>query len=77
MMDYELLNIGDRVLTITNEFIAIENKDGSVKFYPLSLKHNKIYLDTAAVTTIGHFHDNASDVSNEYVTENGVHIVNF
>ena len=29
-MVYDLMNTGDRVLTITNDFLAIERYDGSV-----------------------------------------------
>ena len=32
-MVYDLMNTGDRVLTITNDFLAIERYDGSVELY--------------------------------------------
>lgn len=74
-MFYDLMNTGDRVLTITNEFLAIERCDGSVKLYPVLNKDNKITLDINSVTTIGY--TPRGDETDEYTTENGVHIVNF
>lgn len=53
-MVYDLMNTGDRVLTITNDFLAIEHYDGSVELYPVLKTDNKITLDTDAVTTIGY-----------------------
>lgn len=76
-MYYKLLNPGDRVLTITAEFLAIEHNDGSVDFYPIFLKENKIHLDTDAVTIIGYTPNDGSTYNDEYVIENGVHIINF
>jgi hypothetical protein len=73
-MYYELLNNGDHVFSITNDILAIERNDGSVELYPLSLKDNKLQLNTDAVITIGYSQDDCSD---KYITENGVHVVNF
>ena len=44
-MVYDLMNTGDRVLTITNHFLAIERYDGSVEIYPVLKTDNKITLD--------------------------------
>lgn len=76
-MFYDLMNTGDRVLTITNEFLAIERCDGSVELYPILKKDNKITLDTDTVTTIGYTPCSDETETEEYTTENGVHIVNF
>ena len=76
-MYYELLNTGDRVLAVTTEFVTIERNDGSVVFYPIVIKDNKIHLETNATTTIGYSPADDSDETEEYVTENGVRIVNF
>lgn len=76
-MFYDLMNTGDRVLTITNEFLAIERCDGSVDLYPVLKNDNKISLDTDAVTTIGYNPSSNETETEEYTTENGVHIVNF
>lgn len=76
-MFYDLMNTGDRVLTVTNEFLSIERCDGSVEIYPILKKDNKISLDTDAVTTIGYTSCNDEPETEEYTTENGVRIVNF
>lgn len=76
-MVYDLMNTGDRVLTIANDFLAIERYDGSVELYPVLKMDNKITLDTDAVTTIGYIPCSDKTKTEEYTTENGVHIVNF
>lgn len=76
-MFYDLMKTGDRVLTITNEFLAIERCDGSVELYPVANKTNKITLDIDSITTIGYSPCNDDIETDEYTTENCVHIVNF
>ena len=76
-MVYDLMNTGDRVLTIANDFLAIERSAGSVELYPVLKMDNKITLDTDAVTTIGYIPCSDKTETEEYTTENGVHIVNF
>ena len=76
-MFYELMNTGDRVLTVTNEVLAIERNDGSVDIYPVISNENKITLNIDAVTTIGYTPCSDEIETDEYTTENGVHIVNF
>lgn len=76
-MFYDLMKTGDRVFTITNEFLAIERCDGSVELYPVVNNTNKITLDINSVTTIGYSPCNDDTETDEYTTENGVHIVNF
>lgn len=76
-MFYDLMKTGDRVLTITNEFLAIERCDGSVELYPIVNTTNKITLDIDSITTIGYSPCNDDIETDEYTTENGVHIVNF
>ena len=76
-MVYDLMNTGDRVLTIANDFLAIERYDGSVELYPVLKMDKKIMIDTKAVTTIGYTPCNNETETEEYTTENGVHIVNF
>ena len=75
-MFYDLMNTGDRVLTITNEFLAIERYDGSVDLYPVISSKSKITLDINSVTTIGCSPCSDDTETAEYTTENGVHIVN-
>ena len=76
-MFYDLMNTGDRVLTITNEFLAIERSGGSVDIYPVISNENKITLNVDSVTTVGYTPCNDKVETDEYTTENGVHIVNF
>ena len=76
-MFYELMNTGDRVLTITNKFLSIERIDGSVDIYPVISNDNRITLNIDAVTTIGYVAINDESETIDYTTENGVHIVNF
>ena len=76
-MLYDLMNTGDRVLTITNDFLAIERCDGSVDLYPVISNENKITLNIDSVTTIGYAPCSDEPETDEYTTENGVHIVNF
>lgn len=76
-MFYDLMNTGDRVLTITNEFLAIERCDGSVDLYPFIKNERMVTLDIDSVTTIGYTPYNDESETDEYTTENGVHIVNF
>lgn len=76
-MFYDLMNIGDRVVNITNEFLAIERCGGSVDIYPVISNENKITLNIGTVTTIGYTPCNDETETDEYITENGVHIVNF
>ena len=76
-MVYDLMNTGDHVLTITNNFLAIERYEGSIELYPVLKTDNKITLDTDAVTTIGYIPCNGKTETEEYTAENGVYIVNF
>lgn len=76
-MFYDLMSTGDRVLSITNKFLAIERCDGSVALYPVVYKDSKITLDVEAVTTIGYTSCGSETETDEYTTENGVHVVNF
>lgn len=76
-MVYDLMNTGDHVLTITNDFLAIERYDGSVELYPVLKTDNKITLNTDAVTAIGYIPCSDKTETEEYTTENGVHIVSF
>lgn len=76
-MFYGLMNTGDRVLTVTNEFLTIERSNKSVDIYPVISNENQITLNVDSVTTIGYTPCNDETETDEYITENGVHIVNF
>lgn len=76
-MVYDLMNTGDRILAITNDFLAIERCDRSVDLYSVISNKNKIVLDVNSVTTIGYSPFSDDTETDEYITENGIHIVNF
>lgn len=76
-MFYDLMNTGDRVLTVTNDFLAIERSDGLVNLYPVINNKGLITFDINSVTTIGYSPCSDGNETDEYTTENGVHIVNF
>lgn len=76
-MNYELLNLGDRVLSINSDFIAIERDNGSVELYKISIESGGIHLDINNPTTIGYTPEADAPVVESYDTESGVHIVNF
>ena len=73
-MNYDLLNLGDSVLTINSDFVAIERNDGSVDLFRISICDNAIHIDTATPTTIGY---TSSPFVESYETENGVHVIKF
>ena len=76
-MFYDFMKTGDRVLTITNEFLAIEHYDESVDLYPMIINKNNITLDINSVTTIGYSPCSDDTEPDAYTTENGVHIISF
>lgn len=76
-MNYELLNLGDRVVNINSDFVAIERDDGSVDLYKVTVESDGIHLDINNPTTIGYTSDTDAPVIESYDTESGVHIVNF
>ncbi|QFJ55286.1 hypothetical protein [Pseudobutyrivibrio xylanivorans] len=76
-MNYELLNLGDRVININSDFIAIERDDGSVDLFKVTVEPDGIHLDINNPTTIGYTPETETPVIESYDTESGVHIVNF
>ncbi|MFV0364725.1 MAG: hypothetical protein ACK5LL_16775 [Suipraeoptans sp.] len=76
-MNYNLLNSGDRILTITSDFIAIERNDGSVDLYKLTISKECIYFDIEHPTTIGYSNESVDPITDSYETESGVRIINF
>ena len=53
----DLMNTGDRVLTIANDFLAIERYDGSVELYPVLKMDN-------TVPSVSGTHNNSSMLVN-------------
>ena len=71
-MKINVLHEGDKVLIVTNEFVAVERASGEVDILPILRDDNGIWVDTTQILTIG-YGNNAVQVE----TENGVTIVNF
>lgn len=71
-MKINVLHEGDKVLNVTNEFVAVERANGEVDILPILRDDNGIWVDTTQILTIG-YGNNAVQVE----TENGVTIVNF
>lgn len=75
-MHYKLLNAGDQVLSVTDELLAVERNNGTVELYPLSQKDNTICINLQSSTVIDYIHEE-DDAGDEFITNEGVHIVNF
>ena len=71
-MKINVLHEGDKVLNVTNEFVAVERANGEVDILPILRDDNGIWVDTTQILTIG-YGNNAVQVE----IENGVTIVNF
>lgn len=71
-MKINVLHEGDKVLNVTNEFVAVERANGEVDILPILRDDNGIWVDTTQILTIG-YGNNTVQVE----TENGVTITNF
>lgn len=67
-----LLKKGDKVMNVTNEFVAIRRKNGEVDIVPLVKEGDVWRVDTENIVTIG-FGENTVT----YENENGVTITTF
>ena len=71
-MRIKILQDGDKVISVTSDFIVVERISGEVDIIPLGKDESGILVDTEHITTIG-YGDNVVEVE----TENGVKITNF
>ena len=71
-MKINILNKGDKVLNVTENFIAVERKNGEVDIVPLAKDENGFWIDVENITTIGYGN---KTVQSE--TVDGVVITNF
>ena len=71
-MKVNIMLDGDRVIGVTNEFVAVERASGEVDIVPLIREDNRIWVDTQHVLTIG-YGENTVQVQ----TEDGVTITTF
>ena len=71
-MRINVLNLNDRVINVTNEFIAIERDNGEVDILPFVRDDGGMWVDTANILTIGYGNNTI-----QTETDNGVTITNF
>lgn len=70
-MKVNILHQGDKVLQVTNDFIAVRRKDKTVDLVPLTFDEFGLRVDVEHITTIGFGH-------NEVIAENDrMGIINF
>lgn len=53
-MKISVLNKGDKVLNVTQEFVAIQRKSGEVDIIPMINSHSGVRIDTENIVTIGY-----------------------
>lgn len=71
-MRVNVLRDGDKVINVTNEFIAIERVSGEVDILPFIQEKSGVWVDTENILTIGYGENTV-----ETEIENGVTIINF
>jgi len=62
-MKIGILKKGDKVLTITTEFVAVERKNGEVDIIPMIKDEMGLRVDAEGIVTIG-YGENIVEVSN-------------
>ncbi len=76
-MNYHLLFEGDRVLSVTNEYVVIERCSGTVDFFSIS-QLEKMSEDSVLPVITLDYSESISDNNDEsFTTEDGVSIINF
>lgn len=71
-MKISVLNKGDKVLNVTQEFMAIQRKSGEVDIIPMINSDSGVRIDTENIVTIGYGNNT---VESEVV--DGVIVTNF
>ena len=71
-MRFNILQNGDKVVNVTNDFVAVERASGEVDIVPFVKEDNRVWVDTQHILTIG-FGENTVQVQ----TENGITITTF
>lgn len=71
-MKVNVLREGDRVLNVTNEFVAVERVSGEVDILPFVKDDGGMWIDTEHILTIG-YGKNTIQVE----TDGGLTITNF
>lgn len=65
-MKIGILKKGDKVLTVTSEFIAVQRKNGEVDVIPLVKDETGLRVDIEGIVTIG-YGENIVEVSTDDV----------
>ena len=71
-MRINVMNKGDRVLSVTNRLIAIQRKNGEVDIIPFLSDQEGMWIDTENIVTVGYGNNTV-----ESETVDGVVITNF
>lgn len=71
-MKINILNKGDKVISVTENFIAVERKNGEVDIVPIVKDENGFWVDAENITTIGYGNNTV-----QLETIDGVVITNF
>lgn len=71
-MRIDVLRAGDKVINVTNDFVAVERANGEVDILPLVHDDTGLWVDATKVLTIG-YGENVVQVE----TVDGVVITNF
>lgn len=71
-MRFNILQDGDKVINVTNDFVAVERSSGEVDIIPFVKEDTRVWVDTQHILTIG-FGENTVQVQ----TENGITITTF
>ncbi len=71
-MKVNVLHESDRVINVTNEFVAVERVSGEVDIIPLIKDDRGMWVDTEHTLTIGYGNNTV-----QIETENGITITNF
>lgn len=62
-MKINILKKGDKVLSVTNDLIAVQRKNGEVDIIPLMLEKTGPRVNEEGIVTIG-YGDNTVEISN-------------
>ena len=53
-MKVNIMQDGDRVISVTHEFVAVERASGEVDIVPLVHEDGRVWVDTQHILTIGY-----------------------
>ena len=76
-MRYGILNYGDQVLNITDNYLIIRRDNGTVDLYAFSGNGSEVMISPNPVATIGYSKEETDDPIGSFVTDSGVSIINF